>query len=51
MKKHHKSPNPSSVTTYPIQGFAGRLEPIPADVGREAGYPLDKSPIHRRADI
>ena len=29
----------------------GGLEPIPADSGREAGYTLDKSPVHRRADI
>ena len=26
------------------------LEPIPADFGGEAGYTLDKSPVHRRAD-
>ena len=28
----------------------GGLEPIPADFGREAGYTLDKSPVHRRAN-
>ena len=29
---------------------AGKLEPIPADYGRKAGYTLDKSPGHHRAD-
>ena len=28
---------------------AGGPEPIPAVIGREAGYTLDRSPVHRRA--
>jgi len=27
----------------------GGLEPIPAVIGREAGYTLDRSPVHHRA--
>lgn len=34
--------HPFSVTAYPCQG-CGRLEPIPADVGREVRYTLDKT--------
>lgn len=37
-----------TVTAYPVQG---KLEPIPADYGREAAYTLDKSPGYRRAMI
>jgi len=29
--------------------FAGGLEPIPAVIGREAGYTLDRSPVYHRA--
>ena len=28
---------------------SGRLEPIPAVIGREAGYTLGRSPVHHRA--
>jgi len=28
---------------------AGGLEPIPAIIGRKAGYTLDRSPVHHRA--
>ena len=34
---------------YPVRGRGG-LEPIPASWG-EAGYTLDKSPVHHRADM
>lgn len=27
------------------------MEPIPADIGRAAGYAMDGSPVHHRADI
>ena len=27
---------------------SGRGEPIPAVIGREAGYTLDRSPVHHR---
>ena len=33
-----------------LLGVAGGLEPIPASLG-EAGYTLDKPPVHHRADI
>jgi len=32
----------------PFQGCGG-LEPIPAVIGREAGYTLDRSQVHHRA--
>ncbi|KAL7882886.1 hypothetical protein SRHO_G00005440, partial [Serrasalmus rhombeus] len=32
------------------QGRGGMLEPIPTVIGRKAGYTLDRSPVHRRAD-
>ena len=32
----------------PIQGPRG-LEPIPAVIGQEEGYTLDRSPVHQRA--
>ena len=34
---------------YPFKGRGGSLEPIPANIGREAGYTLDRSPAYRRA--
>lgn len=30
---------------------AGKLEPIPAEFGRKAGYTLNRVPIHYRATI
>ena len=27
------------------------MEPIPADIGQAAGYAMDRSPAHHRADI
>ena len=36
--------HPSTIySPYPLRVTGGMLEPIPADVGREAGYTLDKS--------
>ncbi len=32
-----------------LEGHRG-LEPIPAGIGREAGYTLDRSPVNHRAD-
>ncbi|XP_060781130.1 homeobox protein SIX4-like isoform X2 [Neoarius graeffei] len=34
----------------PSKRVAGGLDPIPADYGRKAGFTLDKSPGHHRAD-
>ena len=39
---------PFSIPFYSQLGHGG-LEPIPANFGREAGYTLDRSPVHRRA--
>jgi len=37
--------HPFSIPDNPIKW----LEPIPAAIGREAGYTLDRSPVHHRA--
>jgi len=42
---------PSIHFLYPLNpsvGSRGGLEPIPAVIGREAGYTLDRSPVHHR---
>lgn len=36
------------MTAYPMQGGGG-LEPIQADIGREAGYTMDRLSVHHRA--
>lgn len=41
------SMSPLSMTSYPMQGHGG-LEPFQADIGREAGHVLGKSPVHHR---
>ena len=40
-----------SICRASLEGhMQGELEPIPADIGGEAGQTLDRSPVHRRAD-
>ena len=39
----------SSIPASSIGRVVGGLEPIPAVIGREAGYTLDRSPVHHRA--
>jgi len=34
---------------YPFKGRGGSLEPIPADIGWEAGYTLDRTPAYHSA--
>ncbi|KAL7868505.1 hypothetical protein SRHO_G00098890 [Serrasalmus rhombeus] len=48
-KPKHPSIHPFSKPLL-RQGRGGVLEPIPAVFGRKAGYTLDRSPVHRRAD-
>ena len=54
----HPSSNPKSTSPNqpspppvpgPVTALPGGLEPIPAVIGREAGYTLDRSPVHHRA--
>ncbi|XP_060776757.1 protein kinase C and casein kinase II substrate protein 3 isoform X2 [Neoarius graeffei] len=46
-QKHIKKPHPQIEEGKRV---AGELDPIPADYGRKAGFTLDKSPGHHRAD-
>ena len=45
------SNHPSIHFLYRLIRWSGRggLEPIPAVIGRKAGYTLDRSPVHHRA--
>ena len=47
--KLFSSIHPFSIPASSVARVVGGLEPIPAVIGREAGYTLDRSPVHHRA--
>ena len=48
--KHHNYTHTHTQSSKPLilLGRGGVLEPIPAVIGRKAGYTVDRSPVHRR---
>ena len=47
--KHHNYTHTHTQSSKPLilLGRGGVLEPIPAVIGKKAGYTLDRSPVHR----